>query len=174
MKHRSKWSVLWIVIPIMIVVAFILVSIQYLIDPNIYRNILQKSLATALNRERSIGNAKIYLWGGVGIAFEDFRIKDRSQAFDLLRSKRLILRVKLFPLLRREIQWKRIIVERPILHLVRDKNGQLNLFFDGSLTGEKLKETQKKILEAITSLFGGSLALRDGEIFFSDESLSGS
>ena len=174
MKHRSKWSVLWIVIPIMIVVAFILVSIQYLIDPNIYRNILQKSLATALNREVSIGKAKIYLWGGVGIAFEDFRIKDRSQAFDLLRSKRLILRVKLFPLLKREIKWRRIVVDQPILHLVRDKNGQFNIFFDGPLTGEKLKETQKKILEAIISLFGGSLVLREGEILFSDESLGDS
>ena len=171
---RRRWAIFWIFIPIIVVGAFIFLSFHYLLDPNIYRNILQKSLTTALNREVSIGKAKIYLWGGVGIAFEDFRVKDRSLAFDLLQSKRLILRVKLFPLLRREIKWKRIIVDRPILHLVRDKNGQLNIFFDGPLTDEKLKEMQKKILEAITSLFGGSLALRDGEIFFFDESLSGS
>ena len=174
MSHRRKCSILWILIPVIVVGAFILVSIHYLLDPNIYRNILQKSLATALDREVSIGKAKIYLWGGLGIAFEDFRIKDRSLAFDLLQSKRLILRVKLFPLLKREIKWKRIVVDQPIFHLNRDKNGQLNIFFDGPLTGEKLKETQKKILEAITSLFGGSLALRDGEIFFSDESLGNS
>ena len=174
MSHRRKWSILWILIPVIVVGAFILVSIHYLLDPNIYRNILQKSLATALDREVSIGKAKIYLWGGLGIAFEDFRIKDRSLAFDLLQSKRLILRVKLFPLLKREIKWKRIVVDQPTLHLIRDKNGKFNIFFDGPVPGEKLKETQKKILEAITSLFGGSLALRDGEIFFSDESPSGS
>ena len=174
MSHRRKWSILWILIPVIVVGAFILVSIHYLLDPNIYRNILQKSLATALDREVSIGKAKIYLWGGLGIAFEDFRIKDRSLAFDLLQSKRLILRVKLFPLLKREIKWKRIVVDQPTLHLIRDKNGKFNIFFDGPVTGEKLKETQKKILEALTSLFGGSLALRDGEIFFSDESPSGS
>ena len=171
MSRRKKWFILWIFIPIIVIVAFILVSIHYLLDPNIYRNILQKSLATALDREVSIGKAKIYLWGGVGIAFEDFRIKDRSQAFDLLQSKRLILRIKLIPLLGREIKWRQIVVDRPIFHLVRDKNGQFNIFFDGPLTGEKLKETQKKILEAITSLFGGSLAIREGEIFFSDERL---
>jgi uncharacterized protein YhdP len=174
MKHRSKWFILWIVIPVIVVVAFILVTIHYLLDPNIYRNILQKSLATALDREVSIGKAKIYLWGGVGITFEDFRVRDRSQAFDLLQSKRLILRVKLLPLLRREIKWRQIVVEQPHVHLVRDKNGQLNIFFDGPLTVDKLKETQKKILEAITSLFGGSLALREGKIFFSDESLGDS
>jgi uncharacterized protein involved in outer membrane biogenesis len=174
MRHRRKWFILCIFIPIIFVVAFILGSIHYLLDPNIYRNILQKSLATALAREVSIGKAKIYLWGGVGIAFEDFRVKDRSQAFDLLQSKRLILRVKLFPLLKREIKWRRIVVEQPTFHLVRDKNGQFNIFFDGPLTGEKLKEMQKKILGAITTLFGGSLVLREGEIFFSDESLGDS
>jgi hypothetical protein len=40
------------------------------------------------------------------------------------------------------------------------------------LTGEKAKETHKQILESLTSLFGGSLALRDGKIFFLDESVS--
>jgi uncharacterized protein YhdP len=174
MSRRKKWSIFWIVIPVLIVVAFLLVSIQYLLDPNIYRNILQKSLTTALDREVSIGKARIYLWGGVGIAFDDFRIKDRSQAFDLLQSKRLILRVRFFPLLKREVKWKQIIVDRPSFRLTRDKNGQFNIFFDGPLTGEKLKETQKKMLEAITSLFGGSLAIREGEILFSDGSLGDS
>jgi uncharacterized protein YhdP len=170
--RRRRWTLLWILIPIIVVGAFVLVSINYLLDPNIYRNILQKSLMTAVDREVSFGKAKIYLWGGVGISFEDFRIEDRSRAFDLLRSKRLILRVKLLPLLKREIKWKRIIVDRPTLHFIRDKNGQFNISSGNPLTGEKAKETEKKILEVLTSLFGGSLVLRNGEIFLSDESVS--
>jgi hypothetical protein len=163
--------ILWISIPVVVVGAFLWISINYLLDPNLYRDILQESLTTALEREVSVGKAKIYLWGGVGISFEDFRVKDRSLAFDLLQSKRVILKIRLFPLLKKEIKWKRIIVDHPTLHLIRAKNGQLNIFSDSTLTGEKLKETQKNILEAITSLFGGSLTLRAGEIFFSDESL---
>ena len=172
MRRRRKWTLLWILIPIIVVGAFILASINYLLDPNIYRNILQNSLAAALDREVSIGKAKIRLWGGVGISFEDFRIKDRSRAFDLLQSRRLILRVKLLPLLKRELIWKRIIVDRPIFHLIRDKNGQFNIFSGSPLTGEKLKRAEKQILETLTSLFGGSLTLWNGEIFFSDESVS--
>jgi uncharacterized protein YhdP len=171
MSRRRKWSFLWIMIPILLVVAFILLSINFLLDPNIYRNILQKSLTTSLDREVSIGKAKIILWGGVGIAFEDLRIKDRSPASDLLQSKRVILRLKVLPLLKREIKCKRLVMDRPTLHLVRDKSGQFNIFSGSPLTHEKLKETQKKILEILTSLFGGSLALRDGEILFSDEGL---
>ena len=174
MRRRRKWFILWIVIPILTVVLFLLVSIHYLLDTNIYRNILQRSLTTAFKREVSIGKAKLYLWGGIGIAFEDFRVKDRSRAFDLLQSKRLILRIKFFPLLKREIKWKQIVIEQPLVHIVRDKNGQLNIFLEGPLTVDKLKETQKKILEATTTFFGGSLALREGKIFFSDESLGDS
>ncbi len=155
----------------LVVVAFVLFSINSLLDPNIYRNILQKSLTASLDREVSVGKAKITLWGGVGIAFGDFRIKDRSLAFDLLQSKRVILRLRLLPLLKKEIKCKRIIIDRPTLHLIRDKSGQFNIFSAGPLTDEKLKESQKKILETLTSLFGGSLALRKGEILFSDESL---
>jgi len=174
MRHRRKWFILWILIPILVIGAFLLLLTHYLLDPDVYRNILQKSLTTALDREVSIGKAKIDLWGGVGMAFEDFRVKDRSRAFDLLQSKRLILRVKLFPLLKREVKWKRIVVDRPTLHVVRDENGQFNIFSNGPLTGEKREETQKKILEALSSLSGCSLTIRGGEIFFSDESLGNS
>jgi uncharacterized protein involved in outer membrane biogenesis len=171
MSRRRKWSLLWILIPILVAAAFILFSIHFLLDPNLYRNILQKSLTASLDREVSVGKAKITLWGGVGIAVEDLRIKDRSLALDLLRSKRVILRLKVLPLLKKEIRCKQIVMDRPTLHLIRDKSGQFNIFSGGPFTDEKLKETEKKILETLTSLFGGSLALRDGEILFSDESL---
>jgi uncharacterized protein YhdP len=174
MSSRRKWPLLWILIPIVVVGAFLLLSTRYLLDPNIYRNILQKSLTTALDREISIGKAKINLWGGVGMAFQDFRIRDRSLTFDLLQSKRLILKVKLFPLLKREIKWKRIIVDRPTLQVIRDKNGQFNLFSGHPLTGEKREETRQTILEALSSLSGCSLTIRGGEVFFSDESLGDS
>ncbi len=171
MSHHKKWFLLWILIPVLAVAAFLFLSIHYLLNPNIYRSILQRSLTTALGREVSIGKAKIYWGDGVGMAFEDFRVRDRSLTFDLLHAQRLILKVKLVPLLKREIKWKRIVVDRPILRLVRDKNGQFNIFTNGPLTGEALKDTQKKIFTGLTSLFGGSLAFSDGTVFFSDESL---
>jgi uncharacterized protein involved in outer membrane biogenesis len=158
----------------MAVGALILLLTRYLLDPSIYRNILQKSLTTALDREVSIGKAKIDLWDGVGVAFEDFRVRDRSLDFDLLQSKRLILKVKLLPLLKKEIKWSRIVFDRPTLHVIRDRNGQFNILPNNPLTGEKKKETQGKIVEALSSLSGCSLTIRGGEIFFSDESLGNS
>lgn len=174
MARSKKWTILWILIPVAVVGAFAFILIRHLLDPEVYRNVLQKSLTTSLEREVSVGKAKIDLWGGVGMAFEDLRIKDRSRAFDLLQSKRLTLRVKLLPLLKREVKWRRIVVDRPTLRVIRDKQGQFNLFPKGALTADKRQETQKKILEPLSSLLGCSLIIRDGEIFFSDEGVDDS
>ncbi len=171
MACRRKWSFLWILIPIMAVGILFVLSINYLIDPTLYRNIIQNSLTLSLGREVSIGKAKITLSAGVGIAFEDFRIKDRSLSFDLLQSKRLILTAKIFPLLKKEVKWKRIILELPTLQIHRDKKGRFNIL-DGPLTAEGLKASEQKMVQTLSTLFGGSLTLRGGKISFSDESLS--
>src|SRR4030067_1577046 len=104
MVRRKKWPIFWILLPILMVGMIGFLFIHYFLDPNLYRNVFQESLVTALDRKVSIGNAKISLWGGVGIAFEDFRIRDRSLTFDLLRAKRLILKVEILPLLKREVK----------------------------------------------------------------------
>jgi hypothetical protein len=45
---------------------------------------------------------------------------------------------------------------------------------DAPLTAEGLKSSNQKIIQALSSLFGGSFTLRDGDLFFSDESLGDS
>ena len=170
MARHKKWSFLWVLIPVIIGGIVVSFFINTLLNPNLYRRMVQESLSASLGRAVTIGDAKWNVLGGVGIAFEDFRVKDRSLAFDVLQAKRLVLKPEFLPLIRREIKWKRIILDRPVLHLVRDKNGQFN-FLDGPLTGEKLKSSQKKILQALSTLFGGSMTIEEGEISFTDERL---
>jgi uncharacterized protein involved in outer membrane biogenesis len=174
MARRKKWFrfFLWIGGPILIMGMLGLVFLYYFFDPNLYRNVLQKSLTTTLGREVSIGRAKINFWGGVGIAFENVRIKDRSLPFDLVQSKKLILSVKLLPLLKKEIHWNRIVLESPTLHLLRDRNGRFNVW-DNLLTAKGVKDSQQKMIQTLSTFFGGSFSIRDGEITFSDEDLGG-
>ena len=113
MRPRKKWTFLWILFPILIVVSLGFLFVQYFFDPGFYRKILQDSLTQALGREVSIGEARVSLWEGVGVTFEDFRIRDRSQTFDLIHSKRLFLKAKILPLLRILIK-----ILRPILLLL--------------------------------------------------------
>jgi uncharacterized protein YhdP len=173
MVRRKKWSFLWILIPVLIVGILGFLFVPYFLDPGLHKKILQESLATTLGRDVTIGQAKISLWGGIGITFEDFRVRDRSQRFDLLQSKRLILKAKFFPLLKREIKWKRVVLDGPVFRLHRDEKGHFN-FFDAPLDQERLKTSQQKMLQTLSTLFGGSLDLRNGKITFTDECLGGS
>jgi uncharacterized protein YhdP len=176
MSHHNKKFLLWITIPVVIAGVLLLFLVHYLFDPDLYRNIVQKTLTSQLGRQVAFGKTSISFRGGIGIAFDDFRIKDRSQSFDLLQSGKLILTAKTLPLLRREIRWKRITLEKPIVRLSRDRNGRFNVF-NIPLDGEELKagqpfrvQTEQKVIEALSTLFGGSLSIRSGEISFSDES----
>jgi uncharacterized protein YhdP len=171
MRRRRKWFFLWIFLPVLVVGIFGYLFIHYFLDPALYQKMAEKSLTTELGREVMIGKARISLWGGIGIAFEDFRIKDRSLSSDLLQSKQLILKLKILPLLKREVKWEHIILEGATLHLTRDKSGKLNIF-DGTLTAERLKTSRQKTIQILSTLFGGSITLGDGKISFSDESLS--
>jgi uncharacterized protein YhdP len=170
MRRRKRYFFLLVLIPILAVGGLGYLFFHYFLDPTLYQKIVEESLTKELHREVTIGKAELSLWGGIGIAFEDFRVRDRSMAYDLLRSKRLILKIKILPLLKGEVKWKQIVLDQPAFRLFRDSTGKLNLL-DGSLNIRRLQTSQQKMIQILSTLFGGSFALRDGKISFSDESL---
>jgi uncharacterized protein YhdP len=172
MSPRKRWTFLWTMIPVLVVVSLGVLFVQYFFDPVFYKKIIEDSLTQALGREVSIGGARISLWEGAGITFEDFRIKDRSRTFDLFNSKRLFLKAKLMPLLKKEVQWKRIVLEEPALSLLRDPKGKFNLM-DGPLTPEGQKDSHQQLIQTLTTLFGGSLTIKDGHLLITDQSPDG-
>jgi uncharacterized protein YhdP len=172
MNPRRKQTFLWIALPIVIVASLGFLFVHYVFDPALYKRIIQESLTRTLGKEVSIGKARISLWEGVGVTFEDFRIRDGSGAFDLLHSKKVLFKARLLPLLRREVEWKRIVLEGPTLRLCRNPEGQFNLF-EGPLSVDETKGSPKKVMQALSTLFGGSLSLTDGHLIFIDQGLDG-
>ncbi len=168
MSQSRKWFFLWILIPILAVGILLFISVSHLLDPALYGKMLQEAVGREIGREVTIGKTKVNVWGGLGIAFEDFRVKDLSGGFDFLQARKLIATVKLKPLIRKEVKWREIILDSPNLHLVRDKQGRFN-FADASLTPEDLKASQQKLFRALATLFGGSFTVRNGTLRFSDE-----
>jgi uncharacterized protein involved in outer membrane biogenesis len=169
-RRHKKRSIL-ILIPILAAAGVLFALIYSLLDPRLYGKVIQDSLGAAIGREVAIGRAKISLLGGLGIAFEDVRVKDRSKTFDLFQAKTLIVKVKTWPLIKREVRWQRIILDQPVFRLVRNKEGRFNLF-DIPLTQEDLKDTHQKMLQTLLTLFGGSFTVRGGTISFEDETLN--
>ncbi|MCX8117407.1 MAG: AsmA-like C-terminal domain-containing protein [Desulfobacterota bacterium] len=168
-SHRRKFLI-GLSIPILFVGLFLALGLPYLLRPEYYRHSFQKLLTDHIGREVTFGRATIGFWGGLGIALDDFRIRDRSKSYDLLQAQRLIVTAKTLPLLlRRELRWKRLTLEKPVGRFHRDRTGRLN-FLDAPSEGETLRSTPLKMVETFATLFGGTLTLRSGEFSFNDES----
>ncbi|MGQ9645753.1 MAG: YhdP family protein [Thermodesulfobacteriota bacterium] len=170
MRPRKRWLLIWIVVPALLLGIVGYLFYHYFFDPTFYKGILEASLSKLLHKEVFIGRANLSLWDGVGFVFEDFHVKDHFSGPDLFYSRRLILKAKLYPLLKGEVRWKRIVLDQPVLHLLRDREGRLNLLGD-FVTARKTEVSPQKFVQALSTLFGGSITLKNSEISLSDESL---
>ncbi len=165
MKILKKRAFFWILIPILLfgILGFLLIRLIF--RPDLYQRVLQDFLTHTFGREVSIGKTHITISQGLGISLDDFRVKDRSGEFDLIKSKRVLIKMELLPLLRKEFRWKAILLDQPRLHIIRYKNGKINLF-DGPIGKEALRLTNAKIFPIPHR---GSVTLRNGELSFYDE-----
>ena len=171
MNLRKKRFLLLALILVTGLCVFAFLSLHRLLDPELYRTLVQKKLSEVLGREVLIGKATPSFWPGVGMTFEEVSVKDRSQAFDLFRSKRLVLRIRILPVLWGAIQGRSLIFEEPIFQLQRDKNGRFN-FIDEPSGEEQRGLAQRKILQGLTTLFGGSVIFQGGRVSIVDEGIA--
>lgn len=172
MGKKKRILILWILIPILGLGIFLFLTLSHLSDPAIFEESLKRTLSDHLQREVSFEKVRLKLWGGIRIHFEGFKIRDPSANIDLFYSKRLILNLRILPLLRKEIQWKRILLDQPFFRILRNKEGEVNLFHLSLKKGE-VEAAQQSLFQILSSFFGGSLTIQNGEVFFIDESLSG-
>lgn len=168
MKRRN--FILLFLITLLLVFGLIILLIPHLINPSFYKSIIQDTLSSSIGREVYIGRAKISFGRGFSILFEDIRVKDKSFSFDLIKSKRVLLKIRLLPLLKREIKFREIIFDKPEIRLVRYKNGDLN-FIEKTSIKDIGKEADQKIFNLFYSLSISSLSFQEGEIKFVDEAL---
>jgi len=171
MDVKKRIAFFWILIPTILTCVFILILILHLIDTSFYKNIIQESLSSSIGKEVFIGKSKITILGGLGILFEDIRIKDNSGSFYLFQSNKVVLKIKIFPLIKKEIRFREIIFEKPKIHIIRYKNGTLNLIERHPKKEEKALSSHNTV-KALLNLLGGSLSFRDGEIKFLDEKIA--
>lgn len=134
----------------------------------------------ALGRKVSVGAVEVTLWSGVGLRLRNVALGDDPSfsSGDFIRAGDLQVNVKLLPLLRKELQIKRLILHDPVIEVVRDKAGRFN--FSSIGTGEKETDDEKGKAPQIKSERGAggekrvvfpSIALGDisrGELHYRD------
>jgi AsmA protein len=149
------------------------------IDIRDYKPELEKKVADATGRPFSVGDdLSLSLFPWAGISFSDLRLGN-TPAFsekELITVKSFEVRVKLLPLISKNIQVKRFILNEPNITLVKNKSGQVNwaqpVDTQAEAPAEKTeKESKEPAAEAglpIEGLTVGEFAIMNGSVTWID------
>jgi AsmA protein len=169
-----------VVIGLLIVVALVagvVLALPFLIDLNKYQDQYKPLIENVLNRKVQLQDIRLTIWPRIGARVAGFAVLDDpafgSSPFTSLTS--LDVGVKLMPLLSGKVEVEDITLRDPVITVIKNKNGVLNVSTVGR-TGVELPKTPSrapipstegplKILSLLAvdrvSIAGGTLTYRD-------------
>ena len=169
-----------IVIGLLIVIVLAvgaIIALPFLIDLNKYQAQYKPIIEEALNRKVQLQDIRLTIWPRIGAKIAELVVLDDpafgSSAFASLNS--LDIGVKLLPLLSGKVEVEEITLRNPVITVIKNKNGVLNVSTIGR-TGVALPKTPSrapipstegplKILALLAvdriSIAGGTLNYRD-------------
>jgi len=137
-----------IVIGLLIVVALVvgvILALPFLIDLNKYQDQYKPLIEDALNRKVQLQDIRLTIWPRIGARVAGFAVLDDpafgSSPFTSLTS--LDVRVKLLPLLSGKVEVEEITLRDPVITVIKNKNGVLNVSTIGR-TGVELPKTPSR------------------------------
>ena len=162
---------------LVIVLMAAIFSLPFLVDLNKYQDQYKPLLEEALNRKVQLQDIRLTIWPRIGARVAGFAVLDDpafgSSPFTSLTS--LDVGVKLMPLLGGKVEVEEITLRDPVITIIKNKNGVLNVSTIGR-TGVAVPETPSrapipstegplKILTLLAvdrvSIAGGKLTYRD-------------
>ena len=182
MKMAIKWGAI-IVGGLVVIIILILLIAPAFIDINKYKPEIEKLVAENTGCTLTLGgdlDLSLFPWAGVSIS--DVRMGNPKgfKEKDLVSIKNFEVRVKFLPLLSKEVQLKRFILEEARIVMVKNKDGRLNLQSIGKATEKKQKEKKEAPAPKaagsglpIKSLTVGNLAITKSSILFIDHTTGG-
>jgi AsmA protein len=128
MKSFLKWGAIIIGCLVVVIIAA-LVLIPMFVDVAKYKPVLESKVTEATGRTFAVGddiNLSLFPWAGV--SFSDLRLGNPAgfTEKDFVKVKSFEIRVKLLPLLSKDIQIKRFVINEPQIVLVKNKKGLEN------------------------------------------------
>lgn len=174
MKTAFKWTAIAAAALVVVVIAALLI-IPAFVDVNRYKPELEKYVSEATGRPLSIGgDVRLSLFPWAGVSFSDLKLGN-TPAFaekDFLAVKSFDVRVKLLPLLFKQVEVDRLVVLEPRIFLVSNKDGRVSWDF-GAKPAEAEPSTQPVPTPAptglpIQSLMVGELSIQNGQLTLID------
>ncbi len=179
MNRAVKWLVI-IVVGLVVLVLGALIIIPNFYDLNHFKPQIEKQVAAATGRTFTLGGEiSLSLFPWAGVALEDVHLGNPSgfSEKDFISVKSFEVRVKLIPLLSKNLEVQRFVVDTPRIVLAKNKKGQAN--WEGLAkpsAGKPAQPTEPKAAQApsdgafpIQSLAVGEFDIKNGSLLYLDE-----
>ncbi len=179
MNRLIKWILIaGGTIVVLLIAAVILIPM--LVDVNAYKPQIEAQVEKATGRPFKIGGdmaLSVFPW--IGVALSDLQLGSPAGFGDqdFLSVGRFEARVRLLPLISREVEVKRIVIEAPALALIKTKSGKTNWEFPaaGDTAGTPPDKTPPSDASApgadptLAALTAEEIAIRNGRLTYVDE-----
>lgn len=173
---RLKKIILWILIIAVAIVIVLAAGIMLFFPKEKFKSMAVEKISATLGREVAVDGISVSLLGGIGAYLEGIRIANPPE-FEkdyFLDARALDIKLRLWPLLKRQVLVDRLILVEPKIALHKLEDGTVNYRF-GAIDSlappavkEKLPEESKLAVSAVSF---ENLAIKDGKCDFVDDSL---
>jgi AsmA protein len=153
MNKALKWGLIICASLVVIIIAAILI-IPRVVNVQKYKPELEKKIAEASGRPFSVSDdLRFSLFPWIGLSFSDLHLGNIKgfKEKDFVNVKSFEVRIKLLPLLSKDVQVKKFILNEPRIVLVKNKDGRVNWELPQKTSEAKM---DKKALVGKTSATG--------------------
>jgi AsmA protein len=176
-----KWIVIGATVALVLAIAAIaaLLNINYLVAR--HRGFLIAQAEQALGRKISVSDVQATLFTGLGLRLTNFAMSDDPaySTDNFIHAKDLQVNVRVWPLFKKDVQVKRVILHKPVIRIIRNSQGNFNFSsIGGSATkksdplGEKAGEPRPEAGDSL-GFFVSLVDVADGEIRYVDRKQGG-
>lgn len=166
---------------VILLLMILIIALPFLIDLNKYQDRYRPLIEEALNRKVQLQEIRLTIWPRIGARVGGFVVQDdpafRTGPFASLSS--LDVGVKLFPLLRGKVEVEEITLRDPVIMVLKNAQGQLNVSTLGAKTAapptpskpEAPAQPAGSPLQALALLAVDRVSIDGGKLTYRDESL---
>jgi AsmA protein len=180
MNKAIKWGLVICASVVVIIIAVLLIAPAF-IDIRDYKPKVERLIAEKTGRPFSVGDdlrLSLFPWAGISLSALHLGNTPEFAEKEFVTVKSFEVRVKLLPLIFKDIQIKRFILNAPQIVLVKNKDGHVNWSQPGKLKEKPPAEKSQKpsaSAEAdsglpIKNLTVGDFSIKDGSIIWIDHS----
>lgn len=123
-------------------------------------------------RDLSFSDAQLLFWPNIGVQLKDvvFSNADWSAEKNMVTLSKLDVQLAVMPLLKKQVEVKRFVLDRPVINLEKSASGRMNWEFSNSDAGAAAAEKPAGETTAAED-FGfrlGEFEIKDGQLTYTD------